>query len=131
MSLTQKDRKLRSESGRSLLRLALVDGPPGLVEPSFAEAVADALRREFGGAPGAVKSVVRLTRANERAVRNWFEAKNAPSGENLIILMRRSDEVLETVLRLADRQDLVAARKLSAARHQLEEMLAMIDDIQS
>jgi len=126
MSPTQKDRKLRSDSGRSILRLALLEA-----EPSFAEAIADALRREFGGAPGAVKNVVRLTRANERAVRNWFEAKNAPSGENLVILMRLSDEVLETVLRLADRQDLVAARKLSAARSKLEEMLAMIDDIQA
>ncbi len=126
MSPTQKDRKLRSDSGRSILRLALLEA-----EPSFAEAIADALRREFGGAPGAVKNVVRLTRANERAVRNWFEAKNAPSGENLVILMRLSDEVLETVLRLADRQDLVAARKLSAARGKLEEMLAMIDDLQA
>ncbi|MDP1736538.1 MAG: hypothetical protein Q8L23_03760 [Caulobacter sp.] len=99
--------------------------------PSFAEAIADALRREFGGTPGAVKKVVRLTRANERAVRNWFEAKNAPSGENLVILIRHSDEVLEAVLRLADRQDLVAARKLSAAREKLQEMLAMIDDIQT
>ena len=78
-----------------------------------------------------MNNVVRLTRANERAVRNWFEAKNAPSGENLVILMRLSDEVLETVLRLADRQDLVAARKLSAARGKLEEMLAMIDDLQA
>ncbi len=126
MSPTQKDRKVRSHSGRSFLQRT----PPEL-EPSFSEAVADALRREFGGTPGAVKKVVRLTRANERAVRNWFEAKNAPSGENLVILMRHSDEVLESVLRLADRQDLVAARKLSAAREKLQEMLAMIDDIQA
>ena len=126
MSPTQKDRKLRSESGRSILRHTAID-----TEPSFSEAVADALRREFGGTPGAVKKVVRLTRANERAVRNWFEAKNAPSGENLVILMRHSDEVLEAVLRLAERQDLVAARKLSAARQKLEEMLAMIDHIQT
>lgn len=126
MSPTQKDRKLRSDSGRSLLQPTLFDP-----EPSFADAIGDALRREFGGTPGAVKSVVRLTRANERAVRNWFEAKNAPSGENLVILMRHSDEVLEAVLRLAARQDLVAARKLSAAREKLEEMLAMIDDIQT
>lgn len=111
MSPTQKDRKLRSDSGRSILRLAQREA-----EPSFAEAIAHALRREFGGVPGAVNNVVRLTRANERAVRNWFEAKNAPRGENLVILMRLSDEVLETVLRLANRQDLVAARKLSAAR---------------
>lgn len=125
MSPTQKDRKLRSNSGRSFLQRPLPDPEPG-----FADAFADALRREFGGTPGSVKSVVRLTRANERAVRNWFEAKNAPSGENLVILMHHSDEVLEAVLRLADCQDLVAARKLSAAREKLEEMLAMIDDIQ-
>lgn len=126
MSPTQKDRKLRSDSGKSLLQRRRPEP-----DPSFAEAVADALRREFGGSPGAVKHVVRLARANERAVRNWFEAKNAPSGENLVALMRHSDEVLETVLRLADRQDLVAARKLSAARGKLEEMLALIDDIQT
>jgi len=126
MSPTQKDRKVRSESGRSFLQRTIPE-----LEPSFAEAIADALRREFGGTPGAVKKVVRLTRANERAVRNWFEAKNAPSGENLVILIRHSDEVLEAVLRLADRQDLVAARKLSAAREKLQEMLAMIDDIQT
>lgn len=126
MSPTQKDRRVRSDSGRSLLQRAIPEPEPG-----FADAIADALRREFGGSPGAVKSVVRLTWANERAVRNWFEAKNAPSGENLVVLMRHSDEVLEAVLRLADRQDLVAARKLTAAREKLEEMLAMIDDIQS
>lgn len=126
MSPTQKDRKVRSESGRSLLQRTVPEP-----EPSFAEAIADALRREFGGTPGAVKKVVRLTRANERAVRNWFEAKNAPSGENLVILIRHSDEVLEAVLRLADRQDLVAARKLSAAREKLQEMLALIDDIET
>ena len=126
MSPTQKDRKVRSDSGRSFLQRT-----PSELEPGFAEAVADALRREFGGTPGAVKKVVRLTRANERAVRNWFEAKNAPSGETLVILMRHSDEVLEAMLRLADRQDLVAARKLSAAREKLEEMLAMIADIQA
>lgn len=126
MSPTQKDRKVRSDSGRSFLQRTVPEP-----EPSFAEAVADALRREFCGTPGAVKKVVRLTRANERAVRNWFEAKNAPSGENLVTLMRHSDEVLEAVLRLADRQDLVAARKLSAARDKLQEMLAMIDEIQT
>lgn len=126
MSPTQKDRKVRSESGRGFLQRTVPE-----LEPSFAEAIADALRREFGGTPGAVKKVVRLTRANERAVRNWFEAKNAPSGENLVILIRHSDEVLEAVLRLADRQDLVAARKLAAAREKLQEMLAMIDDIQT
>ena len=127
MSPTQKDRKLQSESGRSFPR------PPDQVPetPSFPELIAEALRREFGGTPAAVKVVVRLTRANERAVKNWFDAKNGPSGENLLNLLRHSDEVLETVLHHAGRQDLIVARKLTGAREKLREMLAMIDQLQS
>ncbi|WP_449253213.1 hypothetical protein [Brevundimonas naejangsanensis] len=126
MSSTQNDRKLRSNYGRNLLPSHTSDGVD-----RFAETIAGALRREFGGVPGSVKQVVRITGANERAVRNWFEARNAPSGENLVILMGRSDEVLETVLQLAGRQELVAARRLSGARDKLREMLELMDDLQS
>lgn len=126
MSSTQNDRKLRSNNGRSFLPTPA----SGRVD-RFAEAVAGALRREFGAVPGSVKQVVRITGANERAVRNWFEARNAPSGENLVILMGRSDEVLETILQLAGRQELATARRLSSARDKLHEMLKLIEDLQS
>lgn len=126
MSPTQKDRNLRSDSGRSIPLPATAGA-----QPSFPEVIAEALRRQYGGTPAAVKIVVRLTRANERAVKNWFDAKNGPSGENLVSLLRHSDEVLETVLALAGRQDLIVARKLTGAREKLREMLAMIDDLQS
>lgn len=126
MSSTQNDRKLRSNNGRSFLPT-----PASGHVDRFAEAVAGALRREYGAVPGAVKQVVRITGANERAVRNWFEARNAPSGENLVILMGRSDEVLETLLQLAGRQELVTARRLSGARDKLREMLELMDDLQS
>jgi hypothetical protein len=126
MSPTQKDRNLRSDSGRNLPLRDLATQPS-----SFPDLIAEALRREYGGTPAAVKMVVRLTRANERAVKNWFDAKNGPSGENLVSLLRHSDEVLETVLALAGRQDLIVARKLTGAREKLKEMLAMIDDLQS
>jgi hypothetical protein len=122
MSPTQKDRILQSDSGRSL------PPPPG--PSAFPEVIAEALRREFGGTPAAVKVVVRLTRANERAVKNWFHAKNGPSGENLVTLLRHSDEVLESVLQLAGRQDLIVARKLTGAREKLREMLALIDELE-
>lgn len=127
MSPTQKDRNLQPESGRSIPLTA----PSGAEAPSFPEVIAEALRRQYGGTPAAVKAVVRLTRANERAVKNWFDAKNGPSGENLVSLLRHSDEVLETVLTLAGRQDLIVARKLTGAREKLREMLAMIDDLQA
>ncbi|WP_089923320.1 hypothetical protein [Caulobacter sp. UNC279MFTsu5.1] len=124
MSRSQKDRKLRSDSGKTFPKA------PGALGFDFVEAIAQALRREFGQSPAAVKVVVRLTRANPRAVRNWFAGNNGPSGENLVALLRHSEEVLETVLFLADRHDLITARKLAGAREKLKEMLEMIDDLQ-
>jgi hypothetical protein len=125
MSLPKKDRKVRSKIGKTF---------PAPRAPTndlrFCEAISEALRREYGGSPAAVKMVVRLTRTNERAVRNWFAAKNGPSGENLVILLRHSEEVLQTVLFLAGRHDLITARKLTGAREKLHEMLSLLDDLQ-
>lgn len=126
MSSTQNDRKLRSNHGRTFPQSGLTGN-----RDRFPEAIAGALRREYGAVPGAVKQVVRLTGANERAVRNWFEARNAPSGENLVILMGRSDEVLEAVLKLSGREELIAARRLSGAREKLREMLTLMDELQT
>ena len=113
MSFTENDRKLQSESGKSF--------PIGdhQVGPSFTQTIASALKTEFGGGPSALKAVARITGANERAVRNWFEGKNGPSGENLIILIQRSDTVLKTVLSLANRRDLVVVASLAGLRRQL------------
>jgi hypothetical protein len=124
MSRSQKDRKLRSNTEKPF--------PETRAEGfDFTTAIAQALRRQYGHSPAAVKTVVRLTRTNPRAVRNWFSANNGPNGENLVELVRHSEEVLETVLQLAGRQDLVTARKLAGAREKLREMLEMIDDLQS
>lgn len=123
MSFSKKDRKLQSKSGRSFHEPR--DGV------SFANAIADALKAEFGGTPSALKTVSQLTRSNERAVRNWFDGKNGPSGANLVILMRHSDLVLRTMLTLADRPDLVVAVGLAGLRRQLVEAVAAIDDLRS
>ena len=108
------------------------DGPG---EPSdmgtFAAAIAQALREEYGETPASRKVVGRLTQANERAVKNWFDAKNAPSGENLVSLPRYSDGVLVAVLTLADRSDLVRARQFAGAREKLEKMLALMMEIET
>ncbi|PXA93486.1 hypothetical protein DMC25_00090 [Caulobacter sp. D4A] len=124
MSRSQKDRKLRSNTEKPF--------PETSTEGfDFTTAIAQALRRQYGHSPAAVKTVVRLTRTNPRAVRNWFAANNGPNGENLVELVRHSEEVLETVLQLAGRHDLVTARKLAGAREKLREMLEMIDELQS
>ena len=85
MSFTENDRKIQSESGKSF------PTSNEHARPLFVKTIALALKEEFGGGPSAIKTAARLTRANERTVRNWFEAKNGPSGENLIPLLRYSD----------------------------------------
>ena len=76
MSFTGNDRKVRSKVGKSFRE----EEPP----QGFATLVALALHREFGVSPSAVKSVAKLASANERAVKNWFDAKNAPNGIYLV-----------------------------------------------
>jgi hypothetical protein len=124
MSFTENDRKLQSKSGKSF--------PVGdhQIGPSFTQTIASALKTEFGGGPSALKAVARITGANERAVRNWFEGKNGPSGENLIILIQHADTALKTVLSLADRRGLVVAASLAGLRRQLVDAVAAIDDLQ-
>jgi hypothetical protein len=126
MSPTNRDRKIQAGSGRSFPA-----GDGRLGASAFAAAIAAALRRDYGGTRGAVKTIVGLTAANERAVKNWFEGRNGPSGEFLIALCRHSDEVLETVLILAGRTDLLTAKKFADAKGKLREMLAIIDDLEN
>ena len=121
MSLSEKDRKLQSKTGKGFPSL-------GDAEP-LAQAIATALKVEFGDTPAAIKTVAQLTRSNERAVRNWFDGKNGPSGENLVLLMRHSNLVLKTILRIVDRQDLVVSVGLASLRRQLVDTVAAIDSL--
>ena len=119
MSLTTNDRKNRSIQGKTLHA------------ERFADAVARALHREFDSTHAAVKTVVALTGANERAVRNWFDAKNGPNGEFLIALCRHSDQVLETFLLLAGRTEHVKARKVVEAIQKLREIIALVNELEA
>lgn len=118
MSFTKKDRKIQSESGNTF---------PAITPDSLAQVIAAALRAEFGATPSAVKTVARLTHSNERAVRNWFDGKNGPSSDNLVVLMRHSNIVLKAVLEMADRPDLVLAVGILGLREQLVDVVAAID----
>lgn len=123
MSFSKKDRKLQSKIGQTF--------PASIRDEPLAVAIAAALKEEFGNTPSALKTIARLTRSNERAVRNWLEGKNSPSAENLVILMRNSDLILRTVLALADRHDLVVAARLAGLRRQLMDAVAAIDGLPS
>lgn len=123
MSFTENDRKIQSESGKSFPEADEQN------RQSFVQAISLALRAEFGGGPSAVKTAARLTRANERAVRNWFEAKNGPGGENLVSLIQHSDAVLRTILELSGRWEVRVAADLTSLRQQLVDMVMAIDKI--
>lgn len=123
MSLTGMDRKLQSKNGKTFPDKL---GDDGL---SIAETIAAALKSEFGQTPGSVKTVGRLTRANGRAVKNWFDGSNAPSGDNLVCLLRHSDSVLNAVLRLAGREELLIASRLIEAHHTMRALVLEMDDL--
>jgi pyridoxal/pyridoxine/pyridoxamine kinase len=125
MSPTKKDRKIRSVSGKDFPQAFNGSGD------AFARVIADALHRDFGATHAAVKTVVSLTHANERAVKNWFLAKNGPTGQHLVDLVRTSDQVLEAVLLMSGRTDLVVAKKLADSKEVLIKMLQLIADLQS
>lgn len=61
------------------------------------------------------KHLARMTGANVKTVANWLSGANAPSGEHLVHLIREEDEVLFTVLAMADRlpENLTAEQRLA------------------
>ncbi len=97
----------------------------------FPEVIAAAMRSEWGSSPSARKHVGLLTCANERAVRNWFEGRNGPSGANLMALIKHSDAVFEAVLALSSRQQNLPALQIDKLRVQLLATLTLIDEVPS
>ena len=129
MSFRKKGRKVRPVSGKTFPRAS------GRVAASygseFRAVIAETLRDTFGGTRMSVKTVMAYTGAGERTVKNWFEGKNGPNGENLVELVRHSDEVLEALLLMAGREDILAGKLLVDGRDKLIEMLEIIDQLQT
>ncbi len=127
MSFRKKGRKFRTVSGKTFPKSS------GKVVASegyeFAAVIAETLRETFGGTRRSVKTVMAYTGAGERTVKNWFEGKNGPNGENLVELVRHSDEVLEALLLMAGRENILAGKLLVDARDKLVEMLEIINQL--
>jgi len=129
MSFRKKGRKIRTVSGKSFPSSSgTVSDPEG---GDFTDVIAATLRTAFGGTARSIKTVMAYTGAGERTVKNWFAGKNAPNGENLVELMRHSDEVLEAMLMMAGREDLLAGKLLVDAREKLVEMIEIIDQLRT
>lgn len=93
----------------------------------YREAVAAALRAELGDTHHAVKTVMQWTGANERTVKNWLTAREGPRGEHLICLLHYSNTVLEGVMKLAGREQVMAGKALLDARDMLASVLEKFD----
>jgi hypothetical protein len=127
MSFRKKGRKVRPVSGITFPRSS------GTVEKSdsydFKAVIAETLRETYGRSGRSIKTVMAYTGAGERAVKNWFGGKNGPNGENLVELVRHSDEALEALLLMAGREDILAGKLLVDAREKLVEMIEIIDQL--
>lgn len=127
MSLRKKGRKIRTVSGKTFQGSS--DRVTETDNYDFTTEISETLRECLGSTHAAVKTVMAFTGAGERTVKNWFEGKNAPNGENLVELIRHSDEVLEVILLMAGREDILAGKLLVDAREQLVAMLETIDQL--
>ncbi|MET4701703.1 hypothetical protein ABIE65_004751 [Constrictibacter sp. MBR-5] len=93
----------------------------------FAAIIAAALQTELGNSHRATKTVMRWTGASERTVKHWLAGRHAPGGEYLIVIMRESDAVFETVLAAAGRRDAMIAARMLAAQGTMVEVMTMIE----
>jgi hypothetical protein len=93
---------------------------------AFAMKIASALRTELKDRSSRAKLVAGWTGANERTVKNWISGRYAPSGRHLVVLAQYSDQVLNTILSMADRQDLLFAGKAEDLRRKVIELAAII-----
>lgn len=69
-----------------------------------------------------LKTVAGWTGANERTVKNWFSGTYGPSGEHLLILARHCDEVLNTMIVMMDRRELLVGHKISDMERRIREL---------
>lgn len=128
MSFPKKDRNFRTKTGKTFPKPSDKIAEAG--GPDFASVIAGTLRKAYGGSGRSIKTVMAYTGVGERTVKNWFAGRNAPNGENLVELVRNSDDILEAFLLITGRQEILAAKKLGDARDKLVEMLEIIDALQ-
>jgi hypothetical protein len=99
-----------------------------LDDHAFAMKIALALKSELRDRNSRAKLVASWTGANERTVKNWILGRYAPSGRHLVILAQHSDRVLNAVLSMAERQDLLLAGRVEDLRRRLLELAAIIGE---
>jgi hypothetical protein len=98
------------------------------VDSSYESMVAEAIRRELGGSRGAIKTLMRRTRASARTAKNWLSGTAGPNGVHLVELMRTSDIVFEAVLRMAGREKELSSESVARASELLRGALLLLGE---
>jgi hypothetical protein len=88
--------------------------------------IASALSSELKDRNSRAKLVAGWTGANERTVENWISGRYGPSGRYLVVLAQHSDRVLNAILSMADRQDLLLAGEAVDLRRKVLELAVII-----
>lgn len=83
---------------RTKMDRSFPSNPHAISDEALAKVVAAALRRDFGKSASAAKRIGQLTNSNLRAIKNWYEARNAPSSGHLLLLARFSPSILNFIL---------------------------------
>ena len=121
MSFPKKGKSFPKRDGNGSSKINLDDH-------AFATKIAAALNSELKDRNSRAKLVAGWTGANERTVKNWISGRYAPSGRHLVVLVQHSDQVLNAILGMADRQDLLLARKVGELRRKVVELAAALEE---
>jgi hypothetical protein len=89
---------------------------------AFAMKIASALKSELRDRNSRAKLVAGWTGANERTVKNWILGRYAPCGRHLVVLAQHSDQVLNTILLMAGRENLLVALKIEDLKQKVLEL---------
>jgi len=98
---------------------------------NFALEIAAALELTLRDRNTRIKTVARWTGANERTVKNWLSGQYGPRGSHLVVLIEHSDDVLNAVLSMARRPDLVFAQKLVDIEQRMVELMSTVKELRS
>lgn len=93
-----------------------------LTEVELALRIATALRDDFDDFSSSIKHIGQQTGANLRAIKNWIDARNAPSSIHLLALARISPSTLRIVLEQVGGSDLFDAFELLSPRPKSKKM---------
>ena len=128
MSFPKKGKSL-PKKGKSFPKRAGDGGSDfNLDDRAFAMKIALALKSELKDRNSRAKLVAGWTGASERTVKNWVLGRYAPCGRHLVLLAQHSDQVLNAILSMADRQELLFARRVGDLRRKVFELAAIIGE---